>query len=200
MIAAPPAAAANSAALRAQLSDETGTGAAVFADGPTLNGTVVVKATGGSANQWVEISHDKTNGLVIAKTGDLYIEDANGTGVRVFKQGTNLNICYVGAGVNQLVIGNADNQQVIVGYWRFNSGTGNLEPLAGYQVAFSDVGIGRHSSGVLRVTDTSSGLGAIYAKLPQLADAAAGNETLYYSTDAGKAGYKDSGGTFRAFY
>jgi hypothetical protein len=86
---------------------------------------------------------------------------------------------------------------------RGTSGAGNITGAAIelYQDAIST---GAVTGDILYAYDDSTDfikiLGDGSVRLPQIADASAVNDSLYYSTTAGKLAYKDSGGTVHALY
>lgn len=63
-----------------------------------------------------------------------------------------------------------------------------------------DVGAIRQGAGIAKITDGSTGTGSLRFKPVSQSNATADNGELYYSTDAGKLVYKDSGGVVNNLY
>lgn len=64
----------------------------------------------------------------------------------------------------------------------------------------ADTRLVRHAAGAVRVTDGTTGQGLLLWGPVSQTDAAAANNSVYYSTTAGKLVYKDAGGTVNNLY
>jgi hypothetical protein len=102
----------------------------------------------------------------------------------------------------QYTVGDNVTSPVLFAY-RETSGAGNITAPA-IEILQAASGAGTITGDILQA-HTSGGnliriLGDGSVRLPQIADGSAVNDSLYYSTTAGKLAYKDSGGTVHALY
>lgn len=171
----------------------TWTAQQIFETGASGGSPLIARQTGGTpGTHEVQISHDGTDGRVASKEGKTFLgpttncyADTTGGMYASSSRGfiiANDPVHYAGAieaGTDWLI------------KWRNST--------FWYQGAF-DTGVARDSVGVVRITDGDAGLGALLAKLPSLADGAAPDGVLYYSTTQSKACFKIPGGAATPLY
>lgn len=158
----------SSANLAALLTDETGSGAAVFGTSPTLNGTVVVRQSGGTAGvDEVQISHDGTDANIESKDGRIRLIPAD-----------------------VVVLRSASQNRWGWGAWIQGYSGGRVSWGPGSEYGSDDLSIGRASAGVLALRDGSSA-GRTLAS-PPLSPAQITADQANYAPPAGAMIYRVS--------
>lgn len=159
----------SSANLAGLLSDETGSGAAVFGTSPTLRGTVLIQQTAGTpGTDEIQLSHDGTKGFIESKDGDLEIKVPTYTTGRLKFTSPDGGSPGISTTAGQLVLFAASN--VVVGYFGFNTGTGNSGPTNNaYKITWThsapNLALSRAAAGVLMIED-GSGVGKTISSPP----------------------------------
>lgn len=174
---------------------------------PILSGMVTVRQNGGTVGvDEVQISHDGTNTLIESKEGAIRFRPGGmSNGISLELQGVTANTVQfqvIGAGtdiiwVNPFAV--TAMRDAVANWWKIDYDKGFIfgQTGGGY-----NVGLDWLAPGVWKITDAGSGDGSIQGgfKLITMADGSAANNTLYFSSTASKAVYKDGSGVVNPLY
>lgn len=178
------------------------TGGAAITGGVTSTGTVIARQSGGTAGtDEVQISHDGTKGTIESKDGQLVLKCNGGSGLPSASQIVDVQGAANYGGIGAHAGSSQGTAMSINGFYAGSAAQvmwSDSNPLGGTR----DTGLARESAGVVKVTNASSGNGTITGGFRPLsmADSAAANNTIYYSTTAGKLVYKDGSGVVNNLY